>query len=153
MKNPPIQQLEMHIIVEVVDADAAWEAALYHYEQMGRGEMEANAHMPNQQPLDLPHALLEATLAWMADTDLRLLETAATLGTTEAAPTVQEPGIAALRLAREALWHLAEAEGDLGWNQSFWQEGGEGAAALAAITAALANTEGLARREQERSGA
>jgi hypothetical protein len=74
--------VEMRIVVDILDAGAAREAAQEHYEQLGRGDMEANAYMPGGQPLDLPHALLEATLAWLAETDalglvkteIRLLE-------------------------------------------------------------------------------
>lgn len=44
----------------------------------------------------------------------------------------------ALSLARETLHQIAENEGDLGWNQDFWNEGGEGYQTLEQINAALA---------------
>lgn len=52
--------------------------------------------------------------------------------------------IAALHQVREALRQVAEREGDLGWNQDYWNEEGEGYLALEAVNAALAqerNTE------------
>lgn len=67
--------IAMVIIVEAVDEATVWDDALSHYEQQGRGDMEANAYTPAGQELDLPHAILEASLAWMAETDLKLVKT------------------------------------------------------------------------------
>jgi hypothetical protein len=65
----------MCIVVETDNEEAVWEEAFIHYEQQGRGNMEANAYMPDGKALDFPHAVLEASLAWMAGTDLTLVRT------------------------------------------------------------------------------
>lgn len=66
---------QMLVVVDIDDEVTAWDDALSHYEQQGRGSMEDTAYMPEGQELDLPHAILEATLAWMAGTDLKLVRT------------------------------------------------------------------------------
>lgn len=44
----------------------------------------------------------------------------------------------ALRRARETFHEIAENEGDLGWNQAYWNKGGEGYETIEGIEAALA---------------
>lgn len=58
-------------------------------------------------------------------------------------PNREQKYLLALRRARETLHEIAENEGDLGWNQEFWNEGGEGYETLEEIEAAL----GAARHE------
>lgn len=137
------QTVEMRIVVDVPDADAAYEAALFYYAQLGRGDLEANAYMPEGRPLDLPHAILEATLAWLAETDLRLVETEADeVAPGEGVTNREASRLAVLRTAQEALHQLPEAEGDLGWNPDYWNAGGAGYQTLEAIAAALAGASG-----------
>lgn len=54
----------------------------------------------------------------------------------------------ALRRARDTFHEIAENEGDLGWNQAYWNEEGEGYETIEEIEAALAATKQESALEQ-----